>query len=111
MDITVVRRGEGVAVAEMAGDLNLLCATDVRTRLAAAVNDGQRRLVVDLSQVGFIDSSGLGALISGLKSARQAGGDLRIANPGEQARVVLKLTTLDRVLRPYDSVEDALTGF
>ena len=73
--------------------------------------DGQHRLVVDLGQVSFIDSSGLGALISGLKSARQAGGDLRIANPGEQARVVLKLTRLDRVLHPYDSVEDALANF
>ncbi|HEY1296120.1 MAG TPA: STAS domain-containing protein [Chloroflexota bacterium] len=111
MDVAVVAHGDGVAVAEMVGDLNLLCASDVRARLAAAVNDGHSRLVVDLTQVGFIDSSGLGALISGLKSARQAGGDLRIACPGEQARVVLKLTTLDRVLRPYDSVEDALENF
>jgi anti-sigma B factor antagonist len=111
MDLTIVPKNEGVAVAEIVGDLNLLCASDVRTGLAAAVGDGHRRLVVDLSQVNFIDSSGLGALISGLKSARQAGGDLRIASPGEQARVVLKLTTLDRVLRPYDSVEDALDGF
>jgi anti-anti-sigma factor len=111
MEITVIPKGDGVAVAEMVGDLNLLCAPDVRSRLAEAVNAGERRLVVDLGQVNFIDSSGLGALISGLKSARQAGGDLRIARPAEQARVVLKLTTLDRVLRPYDSVEDALEGF
>ncbi|MBV9581366.1 MAG: STAS domain-containing protein [Chloroflexi bacterium] len=111
MDITVVSKRDGVAVAEMVGDLNLLCAADVRTRLAAAVDGGQRHLVVDLGQVKFIDSSGLGALISGLKSARQAGGDLRIARPGEQALVVLKLTTLDRVLRPYATVEDALDGF
>ena len=111
MDLTIIPKHDGVAVAEMVGDLNLLCASDVRTGLAAAVNDGHRRLVVDLGQVNFIDSSGLGALISGLKSARQAGGDLRIASPGEQARVVLKLTMLDRVLRPYDSVEEALDGF
>jgi anti-anti-sigma factor len=111
MDLTIIPKRDGVAVAEMVGDLNLLCASDVRTGLAAAVNDGHRRLVVDLGQINFIDSSGLGALISGLKSARQAGGDLRIASPGEQARVVLKLTTLDRVLHPYDSVEDALDGF
>jgi anti-anti-sigma factor len=110
MDLTIIPKEDGVAVAEMVGDLNLLCASDVRTGLAAAVNDGHRRLVVDLRQVNFIDSSGLGALISGLKSARQAGGDLRIASPAEQARVVLKLTMLDRVLRPYDSVEDALDG-
>jgi anti-anti-sigma factor len=111
MEVTIVPRGNTVAVAELAGDLNLLCASDVRARLAAAVDNGHRQLVVDLRQVGFIDSSGLGALIGGLKSARQAGGDLRIANPGEQARVVLRLTSLDRVLRPYDSIEDALAAF
>jgi anti-sigma B factor antagonist len=81
----------------------------MRWRISTGVPVGRAQSVV--WQVNFIDSSGLGALISGLKSARQAGGDLRIANPGEQARVVLKLTTLDRVLRPYDSVEDALADF
>jgi anti-sigma B factor antagonist len=63
--------------------------------------------VVDLSGTAFIDSSGLGALIAALKKARQAGGDLRIVGPTEQVRTVLGLTNLDRVLRPFDRVEDA----
>jgi hypothetical protein len=54
---------------------------------------------------------GLGALIGGLKAARLAGGDLRYTRPGEQARLVLELTRLDRVLRPYPTVEDALAGY
>jgi len=69
------------------------------------------RLVVDLGAVTFIDSSGFGALIGGLKAARQAGGDLRIARPTNQALVVLKLTSLDRVLRPFASVEEAVAGY
>jgi len=111
MDVSIMPRGPGLAVAQLQGRLDLLSAPDVKTRLAAMVAAGQRRLVVDLTQVQFIDSSGLGALIGGLKVARQAGGDLRIASPGEQARMVLQLTTLDRILRPYRSVEDALAGF
>ena len=67
-------------------------------------------LVVDLDAVTFVDSSGLGALIGGLKAARQAGGDLRIARPGEQARAILELTTLNRVLRPHRTVEAAVAG-
>ena len=59
------------------------------------------RVVVDLSAVEFIDSSGLGALISGLKVARQAGGDLRIAAPTRQVITVLELTNLNRVLRAH----------
>ena len=62
----------------------LLSAQDLKVRLSDCVSAGQSRLVIDLGDVPFIDSSGLGALISGLKAARQAGGDLRIARAGEQ---------------------------
>ena len=59
------------------------------------------------SAVEFIDSSGLGALISGLKTARTAGGDLRLAAATEQVTSVLQLTNLDRILRVYPSPDDA----
>ena len=111
MDLVVAPHGPGVAVVRLRGRLDLLSAQDVKTRLTDSVADGQARLVIDLSDVPFIDSSGLGALISGLKAARQAGGELRIARPGDQPRIVLQLTTLDRVLRPYETVEEALAGF
>ena len=111
MELMLETPSEGVAVVRLTGRLDLLSAANVRKRLGEAVAEGRRHLVVDLGEVTFIDSSGLGALIGALKSARQAGGDLRIARPGEQARVVLELTTLDRVLRPYDTVEEALAGF
>jgi anti-sigma B factor antagonist len=54
-----------------------------------------------------VDSSGLGALIGCLKSARQAGGDLRIAQPTAQVTMVLQLSNLDRVLKSYGSAEEA----
>ena len=111
MDISVEQRAEGVTVVRPSGRLDLLSAAAMRQRLAQEVAAGHQRLVVDLAQVTFIDSSGLGALIGGLKAARVAGGDLRIARPGEQARITLELTTLDRVLRPYSTVEEALAGF
>lgn len=110
MQVTVDERG-GVVVARLAGRLDLLAAPAVKQRLAEVVAGGHPRLVVDLAEVPFIDSTGLGSLVGGLKAARQAGGDLRIANPGEQARAILQLTTLDRVLRPYPSVEEALAGY
>jgi anti-anti-sigma factor len=110
MEVVIASQGPGVAVAHLEGRLDLLSARDVRTRLTETVAAGQDRLVVDLGDVPFIDSSGLGALISALKAARQAGGDLRIARPDEQPLTVLKLTTLDRVLKPYATVEEALTG-
>jgi anti-sigma B factor antagonist len=58
-----------------------------------------------------MDSSGLAALISGLKTARLAGGDLRIARANEQIRSLLKITNLDHVLRPYTTIEEATAGY
>jgi anti-anti-sigma factor len=110
MDVEVDVRPDGAAVMRLIGRLDLASAADVKQRLTRAIAEGHRLVVVDLHEVSFIDSSGLGALISGLKAARFQKAELRIARPGEQARVVLELTTLDRVLRPYPTVEEALAA-
>ncbi|MBO0841711.1 MAG: STAS domain-containing protein [Nocardioides sp.] len=90
------------------GKFNLVAAPPLGARIDDLVASGKARLVIDLAAVDFIDSSGLGALIGGLKTARKQGGDLRIAAAGDQVRAVLKLTNLDRILSPYATVEEAL---
>lgn len=97
----------GATVLRPEGRLNMVAAPDLREQLHALVRGGKTRIVVDLSAVETIDSSGLGALISGLKAARQGGGDLRIASPSEQATAVLELTNLNRVLKSCESPDDA----
>jgi len=97
----------GVVVVRPEGRLNMVAAPGLREQLHSLVQSGKTRLVVDLSGVDTIDSSGLGALISGLKAARQSGGDLRIAAPGEQAMAVLDLTNLNRVLKSYETADKA----
>ena len=99
---------DDAAVVRPRGRLDMRAAPQLRTLITDTVRGGRRRLVVDLRETAFMDSSGLGALIAGLKTARQAGGDLRIAEPGEQVRMVLELTQMNTVLRPYASVTDAL---
>jgi anti-sigma B factor antagonist len=111
MRVTVDPQPGGAAVVKLAGRLDLLSAASVRQELAGAVAAGHPRLVVDLAEVEFIDSTGLGSLVSGLKAARTAGGDLRLARPAEQARAILQLTTLDRVLKPFATTEEALAGY
>lgn len=97
----------GVVVIRPEGRLNMSVAPDLRDQLRRLVESGNTKVVVDLSGVEAIDSSGLGALISGLKSARQDGGDLRIAGAGVQVTSVLELTNLDRILRSHESAERA----
>jgi len=111
MELGIEARPDGVAIVRPVGRLDLLSAAEFKQCLAETVSGGHHRLVVDLQGIPFIDSSGLAALIGGLKAARVAGGDLRLARPGEQARVIMELTSLDRVLRLYDAVEEALSGW
>jgi anti-sigma B factor antagonist len=103
--------GPGTALVVCRGRLNLATAPEFRAYVNAVMDDGSSRLVVDLTETTFIDSSGLGALIGCLKRARGAGGDLRIASPSEQVRTVLGLTNLDRVLRPYGGLDEATRGW
>jgi anti-anti-sigma factor len=100
-------RGDAVILAP-GGRLDLVSAPQLKKLADDMVANGRARIVVDLSGVSFMDSSGLGALIGGLKSARQAVGDLRIAGATEQVLAVLQLTNMDRILRPYPTVQDAL---
>ena len=110
MEFSVKRLGDGVAVVHVDGRLNMVTAPRLREVVTASVALGDIRVVVDLTDVAFLDSSGLGALISSLKIARQAGGDLRIAAPKEQVRLVLQLTNMERVLTSYPDPNTAYSG-
>jgi anti-sigma B factor antagonist len=101
----------GLAVVHLSGRLDFTAAANTKQVFTDAVADGSRHLVVDLTNVGFIDSSGLSALVSGLRTTRQAGGDLRIAAAGPQAMTLFSLTSLDQVFRLYPTVEEGIRGF
>lgn len=106
MELTTDTR-DGYAVITIAGRLTATGAPQLRRAVSDLVTDGEARIVVDMTDLEFVDSSGLGALVGGLKSARVAGGDLRIASVPEAVRTVLHLTNLDRVLRDYPTPESA----
>lgn len=108
MDVRVEPAGEAAAVVAPSGRLTMVTAGELTALVERTVAAGRTHLVVDLAETTFMDSSGLGALVAGLRVARAAGGDLRIARPTEQVLTVLTLTTMDRVLRPYTTVDEAL---
>ncbi len=89
------------------GKLNMVAAPQLRAQFDELIESGRPRVVVDLSDVDTIDSAVLGVLVSGLKSARQAGGDLRIVAPGPQVQMILGMTKLAKVLPAYSSVDNA----
>ncbi|MFC8922573.1 STAS domain-containing protein [Cellulosimicrobium sp. NPDC057127] len=108
MKLDVTPLDDTGAVLTPHGRLTLTTAAHLRDAVTELVGAGRVRLVVDLGALEFVDSSGLGALVAGLRTARAGGGDLRLANASEQVATVLRLTNLDRVLRVHD---DAATAF
>ncbi len=81
-----------------------------KDRLKAIIADGNTHVVMDLGNVGFLDSQGLGALISCLKVLRQAEGSFVLTNLSEPVEAVLRITRLIRVFDVPPSVDDALRG-
>jgi anti-sigma B factor antagonist len=107
IEFDVRTTGDNIGVVQPRGRLNMVAARELRETLTGLVESGTPRIVVDLAETTFLDSSALGALVAGLKTARQAGGDLRIARPTESVLTVFRLTNMDKVLRPRDDVENA----
>jgi len=109
MNLTSSTEG-AITIVRIEGRFTASGAPLLKNAVTDAIRADSPRIAVDLSAVTFIDSSGLGALIGGLKSARVAGGDLRIAAAPDVVLAVLRLTNLDRVLLNHPSVEAAFVG-
>lgn len=101
----------GIEVIRPARRLNMVSAPRLSAVVGELIAAGHARIVIDLSGTEFMDSSGLGALVSCLKKTRQAGGDLRIAGPTQHIQTVFKLTNLDRILKTVPTAEIAAAAF
>ncbi len=107
IDIKKERTG-GAQVFKLRGSLDVGTSPSVRAALSEAVSEGPHDIVVDLTNVEFLDSTGLGALIGAPRRALEHSGKVRLAvNDGPISRL-LNITGLVRVFAVYPSLEDAL---
>jgi anti-anti-sigma factor len=104
-------------VAEITRDYTVVMATGeidfqsyqpLQELLTTQLRAGRSRLVLDLDEVGFCDSSGLGMFVSTHRRAGMAGGWLRLARPNAQLRRILAVTNLDRLLGAFETIDDAV---
>lgn len=102
-----VSERDGVAVLEVRGEVDVYTAPRFRERLIEVVTDGHRRVVVDLEGVDFLDSTGLGVLVGGLKRLRSLDGDLLLVCTQSRILKVFEITGLTKVFSIFDSVEAA----
>ncbi|MCA0445352.1 MAG: STAS domain-containing protein [Bacteroidetes bacterium] len=86
-------------------------AAQLNDRLHQLVSSGNLKVVLDLAGVSFMNSSGLGMLIGGLTTMKNAGGSLKLANPAERIQSLLVITKLSTLFSTYKSVEEAIESF
>lgn len=101
----------GVTVVQVEGQLIVGNRHELKEVVQAALDGGERKLLVDFSRTGYIDSSGLGALVSISKRIREAGGDLRLAGLNDDLRSLFELTKLDTLFTITETPEQALASF
>ena len=106
---SVVRREGATAVVEIAGEIDVHTAGELRGFLLGLAGEGHVRLVADFSGVRFCDAAGLGVLVRVNNRVAEEGGSLRLSGVRPAQRRILRITGLDQLFRHYDGVEDALT--
>ncbi len=111
MKFKTVQHGP-VSVIELEGNLmGGPDATTLNSKLHELIEAGKKNVVVDLGGVQFMNSSGLGQLIAGVRAMKNAGGNLKIANTSAKISALIKITKLTSIFETYDSVQKALKSF
>jgi len=110
--LTITTRAEGsVTIVALRGDLDLGTLPAAKDLVQRALDEGRSRLLFDLDEVGYIDSSGLGFLIGSLKKVRERQGDLKVARVNNYLMGIFKLLNLHEVLEVHDDFDTALASF
>ena len=103
---------DDVLVIEMTGDIMGGAESgDFRNIIYKAIEDENVNIVIDLANVNWMNSSGLGLLISGLTTIRSSGGDLKLANMSDRVRRTLEITKLESVFSSFDSIDEAVKSY
>lgn len=106
-----VSRNGSVTLVEVEGQLIVGNRQELKQKVLEHLEGGDRKFVIDFSSTGYIDSSGLGVLVSLSKKIREQGGELRLSSLNEDLRTLFELTKLDTLFRITDTKEQAMDGF
>jgi anti-sigma B factor antagonist len=110
MAFRVSKEGE-ITVVDVDGQLIVGNRQELKQKVLDELEKGGRKFLVDFTETGYIDSSGLGVLVSLSKKIREVGGELRLSTLNEDLRTLFELTKLDTLFRIADSREEGLSAF
>ena len=103
---------QGVSIISIEKDrLDSIVAPELKTQLLLLVDQGTTNILIDLSNVGYADSSGLGALLFGLRQIKNLGGQLKLCGANKKIMSLIKIARLDSVLLNFENRSGALDSF
>jgi len=109
VELELSSRHEGDwTILDVGGEIDMLTSPQLRDRIVGLIEAGRPRIVVDLQNVSFMDSTGLGTLVGCLKRAREHDGQIRVVASARPVVSLFSLTGLDRVFDVHPSLETAL---
>lgn len=100
-----------VVIIEIPGRLTLESSGELKEFLKELMEEKKFRIVMDLNQTTYVDSSGLGAIVSKIAMTRSNAGDIRLAHVAPNIQELLELTHLTQILQVYESTEKAVASF
>ena len=106
-----IRSVGDATVVQVQGQLIVGNRQELKDLVLARLEKGARNFVIDFAGTGYIDSSGLGVLVSVSKKIREARGELRLASLNEDLQTLFELTKLDTLFQIRDDLEEALAAF
>jgi anti-sigma B factor antagonist len=105
------KKQDGVVIMEIEGQLIVGNRQELKQKMLDELEKGGRKFLIDFANTGYIDSSGLGVLVSLSKKIREQGGELRLANLNDDLRTLFELTKLDTLFKIAETRERALASF
>ncbi len=111
MGFSATQNESGIIVVRVEGQLIVGNRQELKSLVQEALDQGKRKFLIDFDNTGYIDSSGLGALVSLSRKIRDESGTLRLANLNQDLRSLFELTKLDTLFAIDESTEDALAKF
>lgn len=106
LDVGIARE-EAACIVTIAGEVDVYTSPSLKERLVEAAEEDCDLMIVDLDQVGFIDSSGLGVLVGALRRLRERGAEMHIVCTREQILKIFRITGLDKVFPIFAGMDQA----
>ncbi|MGQ9632186.1 MAG: STAS domain-containing protein [bacterium] len=110
MELNVVEDGD-ISILDVDGEVDVYYSSAIEEKIKDLIKQGRKKVIVDLSKVTYMDSSGLGVLVGSLKNLRKVGGSLKIAEINPAIANIFEITKLDSFFDIYKTLDEAKGTF